>query len=40
MLRILSLLPAQQRELRHLQSGDDPQLARRARFIPPATISR
>ncbi len=33
MLRILSLLPAQQRELRHLQSGDDPQLARRAQFV-------
>src|SRR5260221_6296471 len=33
MLRILSLLPAQQRELRHLQSGDDPQLAWRAQFV-------
>jgi len=33
MLRILSLLPAQQRELRHLHSGDDPQLARRTQFV-------
>jgi hypothetical protein len=39
MLQVLSLLPAQQRELRHLQSGDDPQLARRAQVIPPATSS-
>jgi transposase len=33
MLRILSLVPAQHRELQHWQTGDDPQLARRAQFI-------
>ena len=33
MLRIRSLLPAQQRELRHWQSGDDAPLARRAQLV-------
>jgi hypothetical protein len=33
MLRIRSLSPAQQRELRYWQSGNDPSLARRARFV-------
>ena len=33
MLRILSLVPAQHRELQHWQTGDDPQLARRAQVI-------
>src|SRR5260370_23397197 len=33
MLRILSLVPAQQRELQHWQTGDDPQLARRAQVV-------
>lgn len=33
MLRIASLTPAQQRELRHWQLGSDPRLARRAQFV-------
>lgn len=33
MLRIPSLTPAQQRELRHWQVGVDPRLARRAQFV-------
>jgi transposase len=33
MLRVRSLSPAQQRELRHWQSSDDPQVARRAQFV-------
>ena len=33
MLRVRSLSAAQQRELRHWQSSDDPALARRAQFV-------
>ena len=33
MLRIRSLSPAQQRELQHWQSSDNPLLARRAQFV-------
>ena len=33
MLRIPSLTPAHQRELRHWQLGSDPRLARRAQFV-------